>query len=165
MVLDIIKNRWSPVSSMNEQPWMFILTTRDEPEYFNKVADLLFDGNQPWARNAYALIISLARMNHSYKERPNRYAFHDTGMAVSNMLLQALSMDVYVHQMGGFSVDKAKLLFNLDADIEPVAVMAVGYMGDGAGLSEDLILRDKKRKPRKSLSEYAFRNKIGNPAF
>ncbi|MBA4323156.1 MAG: nitroreductase, partial [Odoribacter sp.] len=84
MVLDIIKNRWSPVSfssrpiedyklqailesagyapsSMNEQPWLFILVTRDEPEIFNNVIEILDDGNKAWAKNAYAFIISLAR--------------------------------------------------------------------------------------------------------
>jgi nitroreductase len=188
MVLDIIKNRWSPVSfsskpveefkllaimeaaayapsSMNEQPWMFIITTRENPEYFNKVADILFDGNKIWAKDAYALIISLARMRHVYKERPNRYAFHDTGMAVSNMLLQAISMDIYIHQMGGFSIESARQHFKLDDGIEPVAVMAVGYLGDGTGLSDELFLRDKKRRPRKNVSEYAFRNTLYNPAF
>ena len=188
MVLDIIKNRWSPVSfsskpvegyklkaileaagraasSMNEQPWLFIMTTRDEPEIFDKFIDLLNDGNKIWAKNAYALIISLARMKHIYKNRPNKYAFHDTGLAVSNMLIQATSMDIFIHQMGGFSTERAKQYFKLDEGIEPVAIMAVGYLGDGTGLSEELFERDSKRKPRKSISEYAFRNSLNNPAF
>jgi nitroreductase len=188
MVHNLIKNRWSPVSfsskpvedfklktileaagyapsSNNEQPWLFILTTRDEPEMFNNVVDLLVDGNRIWARNAYALIVSLARMNHVYKNRPNRYAFHDTGMAVSNMLLQATSMNVYIHQMGGYSHEETKRYFNLDEGIEPVAIMAVGYLGDGTGISDELFERDRKRRPRKNISEYAFRNRLNNPAF
>jgi nitroreductase len=188
MVLDIIKNRWSPVSfssepveefklkaileaaryapsSMNEQPWLFILTTRDDPEQFQNVLDLLVEGNKVWAKNAYALIVSLARMKHVYKNRPNKYAFHDTGMAVSNMLLQATSMGVYIHQMGGFSQDRAKEYFNLDQDIEPVAIMALGYIGDGSGLPPDLLKRDIMRKTRKEISDYAFSKKINNPAF
>ena len=188
MVLDIIKNRWSPYSfsqkpiedyklkeiveaagyapsSMNEQPWLFILTTKEEPEIFNEVIEILDDGNKVWAKNAYALIVSLARMKHKYKERQNRYAFHDTGMAVSNMLLQAFSMDIYVHQMGGFSAEKAKNYFRLDDGIEPVAVMAVGYRGDGNELSEELARRDTNRRPRKNIQEYAFRNSLNNPVF
>ena len=188
MVHDFIKNRWSPVSfsskpvedyklkaileaagyapsSMNEQPWLFILTTRDEPEVFNHVIELMDDGNKVWAKNAYALIISLARMKYVYKEKPNKYAFHDTGMAVSNMLLQATSMNVYVHQMGGYSRDEAKKYFKLDEGIEPIAIMAVGYLGEGTGLSDELRNRDNKRRPRKKISEYAFRNTLNNPAF
>lgn len=188
MVLDIIKNRWSPVSfsskpvedfkmkeileaagyapsSMNEQPWLFILVTKADPGKFGSVIEMLADGNQVWAKNAYALIISLARVNHQYKQRPNKYSFHDTGMAVSNMLLQAISMDIYIHQMGGFSVEKAKQFFGLGEDIEPVAIMAVGYLGDDTGLSEELHKRNSKRTSRKSISEYAFRNNLDNPAF
>jgi nitroreductase len=188
MVLDLIKNRWSPYSfsskpiegdklkaifeaaghapsSMNEQPWLFILTTRDEPENFDNVIDLLDDGNKVWAKNAYALIISLARMKHIFGERPNKYAFHDTGMAVSNMLFQAASMNIYVHQMGGFSAERAKNYLKLDDSIEPVAIMALGYQGDGTGLSEELYNRDKNRRPRKNVSEYAYRNRLNNPAF
>jgi nitroreductase len=188
MVLDLIKDRWSPVafspraveeyklksimeaagsapSSMNEQPWLFILITREEPEIFNNVIDILADGNRIWAKNAYAFIISLARTKHTYKDKPNKYAFHDTGMAVSNMLMQALSMDIYFHQMGGFSSERAREYFRLDEGVEPVAVMALGYIGDGNGLPEEVLKRDSMRRPRKSISEYAFRNRLNNPAF
>jgi hypothetical protein len=67
--------------------------------------------------------------------------------------------------MGGFSIESARQHFKLDDGIEPVAVMAVGYLGDGTGLSDELFLRDKKRRPRKNVSEYAFRNTLYNPAF
>ena len=188
MVLEIIKNRWSPVafsskkvedfklkailessgyapSSMNEQPWLFILITREDSEVFDSVTALLAEGNQVWAKNAYAFIVSLARTSHQYKGRPNRYSFHDTGMAVANMLLQATSMGICFHQMGGFSIEKAKLYFNLTEDIEPVAIMAVGYHGDGTGLPEELVKRDSRRTSRKNISEFVFRNRLDNPAF
>ena len=107
----------------------------------------------------------MARTKFSYNGTPNRYAFHDTGMAVSNMLLQALTMDIFVHQMGGFSIGKVKEHFNLNDEIEPVAMMAVGYIGDGASLSPELLKRDEKRRPRKSVNEYAFKNTLTNQAF
>ncbi len=69
----------------------------------------------------------MARTRFSFNGNPNRFAFHDTGMAVANLLLQALAMDIYVHQMGGFSVEKVKEYFKLMMNIEPVAMMAVGY--------------------------------------
>jgi nitroreductase len=188
MVLDIIKNRWSPISfstepveeyklrsileaaryapsSMNEQPWIFILTTKESPDIFNDVVNLLTEFNQQWAKNAYALVVSLARTNFVYKNRPNRHAFHDTGMAVANMLVQAQSMGVYVHQMAGFSIEKTKQYFNLPEGVEPLAVMALGYLGDGSELREDLKQRQSKRSQRKNLSEYTFRNRLGEPAF
>jgi nitroreductase len=187
-VTDLIKKRWSPLSfspkpveefklkaileaaryapsSNNEQPWMFIISTRETPGKFNDFIGFLEESNQVWAKNAYALIISLARMKYVYKDRPNRYAFHDTGMAVSNMLLQATSMDIYVHQMGGYSSERVRQYFNLDEGVEPVAIMALGYLGDGKELTGELLIRHNNRKSRKEISEYAFRNGFAEPAF
>jgi nitroreductase len=118
-----------------------------------------------WARYAYAIFISLARMKFTHNNKPNRYAFHDTGMAVSNMLLQAAALDIYVHQMGGFSVHKVKEYLNLNEDIEPVAMMAVGYLGDGIPLSPELLKRDEYRRPRRAVNEYCFQNILCNSAF
>jgi nitroreductase len=152
-------------SCNNEQPWMFVYTTQQNRKVFDKYLGFMVDSNRVWAKHAYALIISMARTKFSYNGKPNRYAFHDTGMAVANLLLQALTMDVYVHQMGGFSVEKVKEYFKLNTDIEPVALMAVGYIGDGISLTPELLKRDEKRRPRKSVNEFAFKNSLSDPAF
>jgi nitroreductase len=187
-IMDIIKNRWSPFSfsskpveeyklkailgaaryapsSVNEQPWIFIFATRETPEKFKDFLTFLNESNQTWAKSAYALIVSLARTKHAYKDRPNRFAFHDTGMAVGNMLVQAASMDIYIHQMGGYSAQRVKQYFNLGEGIEPVDVIALGYLGDGAELTGELFKRHNTRKARRVISEYVFRNDLNNPAF
>ena len=152
-------------SSNNEQPWMFVYTTREDKKVFDDYLGFLVDSNRVWAKNAYALIISMANTKYSLNGKPNRHAFHDTGMAVANLLLQALALDVYVHQMGGFSVEKVKEYFKLDNDTEPVAVMAVGYLGDNEQISPELLKRDEKRRPRKTVNLYTFRNSLSDPAF
>jgi len=188
LILEIIQERWSPYafssahvedfkmkamfeaagyapSSNNEQPWMFVYATKSDGTVFSDYLEFLVESNRLWATNAYALIISFARTNFLKSGKPNRYAFHDTGMAVSNLLLQALAMDIYVHQMGGFSLDMVKDYFKLSGDIEPVAIMAVGYLGDGESLTPELLKRDETRRPRKSINEFAFRNTLTRPAF
>ena len=50
-------------------------------------------------------------------------------------------------------------------DIEPVAMMAVGYLGDGYSLPPELLKRDETQAPRKSVNEYSFKNSLSNPAF
>jgi nitroreductase len=188
LILEIIQERWSPYafssapveefklkamfeaagyapSCNNEQPWEFVFTTQDEKEVFDDFVGFLNDGNKVWAKNAYALILSMARTNFSYNDKTNRFAFHDTGMALNNLLLQALSLDIYVHQMGGYSVEKVKDYFKLDDDIEPVAMMAVGYLGDGSTLTPELLKRDENRRPRKSIKEFVFKNSRANHAF
>jgi nitroreductase len=188
LILEIIKERWSPYSfasaeveeyklkSMfeaagcapscnNEQPWLFVYATNKEPEIFEDYLGFLNESNRIWVKNAYAIVISMARLNFTHGGKPNRHAFHDTGMAVSNLLQQALSLDVYVHQMAGFSVEKVKEYFNLSVDIEPVAMMAVGYLGDGSSLSPELMKRDEKRRSRRSVEEYTFRDFLSIHAF
>ena len=164
LILEIIKERWSPYSFSsypveeyklkamleaasyapscnNEQPWIFVYTTQENAEVFNDYLGFLSDSNKVWARHAYALIISMARTKFSYSKKPNRYAFHDTGMAVSNLLLQAVALDIYVHQMG------------------------VGYLGEGISLPPELLRRDENRRSRKSVNEFAFKNFLTDPAF
>ena len=90
---------------------------------------------------------------------------YDTGMAVSNLLHQAYAFDIFVHQMGGFSPELVREYLNLPSDIEPLTMMAVGYLGDGSSLPPDLLKRDETRRPRKNVNEYSFRNSLSQPAF
>jgi nitroreductase len=107
----------------------------------------------------------MARTKFSYNDKPNRFAFYDTGMAVTNLLLQAQTLDIFVHQMGGYSIEKVKEYFSLGDGIEPIAMMAIGYLGDGSDLSPELLKRDEKRRPRKSVSEFVFKNSLSQPAY
>jgi nitroreductase len=188
LILEIIQERWSPYSFSsspvedyklkammeaagrapscnNDQPWVFVYSTRQNMEIFDDYLGFLVDANKIWAKNAYAIIISMARTKFSFNGNPNRFASYDTGMAVTNMILQAQAFDVYIHQMGGFSVEKVKDYFKLSNDLEPLAMMAVGYLGDGLGLNPELLKRDEIRRPRKSVNEYAFKNSLSTPAF
>jgi nitroreductase len=188
LILEIIQERWSPVSfssapveefklkamfeaarfapsSRNEQPWMFVYTTREDMTAFNTFLGFMEETNSIWAREAYALIISFARTKYKRNDKPNRFAFHDTGMAVTNLLLQALTFDIYVHQMGGYSVEKVKDYFRLGDGIEPVAMMAAGYLGTGENIPQEILMRDEERRPRKNVDEYTYRSSFSNPAF
>jgi len=183
LILEIIQERWSPYafssapveefklkamfeaagyapSCNNEQPWQFVYTTQEEKEIFNDYLEFLSEGNKIWVKNAYGIIISLARTKFSHNGKPNRWAFHDTGMAVSNLLLQALALVVFVHQMGGYSIEKVKEYFRLGDDVEPVAMMAIGYLGDGSNLNPELLKRDETRRPRKPFTEFVFKNSL-----
>ncbi|HAM09154.1 MAG: hypothetical protein A2X05_05230 [Bacteroidetes bacterium GWE2_41_25] len=188
LVLEVIQERWSPYalsqqtveefkikammeaaghapSCNNEQPWLFVYTTRENEKVFNDYIEFLVEGNQIWAKNAYALIISMARTRFSHNGKPNRFAQYDTGMAVSNLLIQATAFDIHIHQMGGFSVEKVREYFRLGDDVEPIAAMAAGFLGDGTNLPADVLKKDENRRPRKTVNDYAFKNKLYNPAF
>lgn len=188
LILEVIRERWSPYSFSsapveefklkamfeaaccapscnNEQPWLFVYTTRQEREVFDDYLGFLSDSNKVWVENSGTIIISMARTRFSHNGKPNRFAFHDTGMAVANLLIQAKAFDINVHQMAGYSVEKVRNYFNLTEDIEPVAMMAVGYLGDGESLSPDLLKRDESRRLRKPLKDVVFKKSLDNPAF
>jgi len=154
--------RWSP-SSMNVQPWRFIYAKHDDPE-FQLIFNTLAEGNQKWAKDASVLVLSIAQVEYTFNDKPynNTYAWHDTGMANAHLMLQATSMGLLTHPMGGFDHQKASENFKLPKEYQPVAVIAIGYKGDDAKLSEDLQKRLKSPRKRKALNEIAFKGRFLN---
>ena len=144
--------RWA-ASSGNEQPWRFIYATQEQTERYGKLFACLSEGNQVWAETAPVLILTLVKTHTIRSGRPNRYAWHDLGLAVGNLTTQASALDLCVHQMGGFSGEKARQLFDLPSDIEPVTMIAVGYLGDLDQLPEDVRIRELAPRQRKALAE------------
>jgi nitroreductase len=155
--------RWAP-SSLNLQPWRFIYATREDSENYNRIFDILFDGNKVWAGSAPVLAISIAEVVMEYKEKPNRFAFHDLGMAIGNLLIQATSMGLFVHQMGGYDIEKARRILEIPARFEPAAVIAIGYKGDVEKLPLEPQKRELATRIRKETSEFVFEGVWGRPA-
>ncbi len=153
--------RWSP-SSMNEQPWRFIIGAKEEGETFNKIYDTLFELNQEWARNAPVLILAVAKEFNDRNKQNNRYAEYDLGQAIAHLTLQATSLNLYLHQMGGFNLDKARKLFNIPEGYLPMSVIAVGYLGNIDTLPDQLKVREKAKRNRKELSELVFDESFGH---
>ena len=144
--------RWAP-SAFNEQPWRFIYAAKNFPSEFNLLLSFLVEGNRVWAKNAPLLGISLTRINSQYNGKPNKFAFHDLGLAMGGLLAQATSMDIKVHQMGGFSVENAREGLLIPKEYEPVAMFAIGYYGNPDELPEDLRKRELAERKRKPISE------------
>jgi nitroreductase len=152
--------RWAP-SSFNEQPWRFIYAVRENRPEFKTMLDCLVEDNRIWAMHAPMLVLSVGRMNFSRYSKPNRYAFHDVGMAVGNLLTQATYMGLVVHQMGGFSVGKAKQNLMIPDGFEPVAMMAIGYHGNVDDLPEELKTKELRTRTRKPLQEIVYPGRMG----
>lgn len=154
--------RWAP-SSYNEQPWRFVLTRKGSGA-FDHLAACLTGNNARWAPDAPVLILSVAKLDVAQTGMPNRHAFHDVGLAVGNLTLQASALDLFVHQMAGFDVDKAREAFSIPQGYEPVAVLAIGYAGDQNALPDDLRDRELRPRVRKPLRDFVFANRWGNPS-
>jgi nitroreductase len=75
---------------------------------------------------------------------------------VGNLTTQASALDLYVHNMGGFAVEKAREVFSLPPALDPVTMIAVGYLGDPEQLSESHRARELARQERRPLEELIF---------
>ncbi len=152
--------RWAP-SSSNEQPWRFIVATKDHETDWNRLFDCLAEGNQKWVVLAPVLILSVASMNFEDDGKPNRHALHDTGLATENLVLQATASGLVAHQMAGFDLEKARADLLIPSGYEPAAMIAIGYPGDAAILPERLRERELRPRSRRPIGEWTFRGQWG----
>jgi nitroreductase len=155
--------RWAP-SSYNEQPWAFLLATREQPEEHARLLGCLIEFNQTWAARAPVLILSLAHRVFAAKGMDNRHAWHDVGLAVGCLTMQATVEGLGVHQMAGILPDKVRTTFDVPADWEPVSGIAIGYHGDPATLPDQLRQRELAPRSRKGLPAFVFSGHWGEPA-
>ena len=114
-VHDLIRHRWSPrafcdrpvppealrqvfeaarwaASSFNEQPWVFIVATKDDPQAHGAALNCLVERNQQWARYAPVLILTAVSKAFARNSKPNRCREHDLGLAVGNLSAQATAL-------------------------------------------------------------------------
>ena len=152
--------RWAP-SSNNEQPWRFIVATKDHETEWNRLVACLAEGNQKWAIRAPVLILSVASMNFEADGKPNRHAFHDTGRRRISSYKRRRRL--VAHQMAGFNVEKARIDLRIPTGCEPVAMIAVGYPGDPAVLPERLRGRELRPRIRRPIGEWTFSGQWGAP--
>jgi nitroreductase len=155
--------RWA-ASCFNEQPWSFIVATKDHLVQYQQMLECLMEKNREWAGKAPVLMISVAKLNFDHSGKPNRHAMHDVGQAVANMSLQATSMGLFVHQMAGFDVEKTRRTYEIPATHEPVAAIAVGYGGDPNSLSDHFKQRALSPRSRKKLGDFVFSGQWNKPS-
>ncbi|WP_447963995.1 nitroreductase family protein [Nitrospira sp. Ecomares 2.1] len=147
--------RWAS-SCFNEQPWVFILATIEHPENHQKLLSCLVEGNQIWAKRAPLLLLTVAKLHFDHNGEVNRHAYHDIGLAVGNLVMQATAMDLSVHQMAGILPDAIRERYALPAGYEAVTGIAIGYQGDASTLPDGLCERELAPRSRKPLREFVF---------
>ncbi len=168
-VLEVIKNRFSPyeftdkpisetdlktlfeaagkaASAFNEQPWRFIYALKEDTENFSRLHECLVEGNQGWTKSVAALVFTVIKTNFTKNDSPNRVAKHDLGLAMGNLSVQALSSEIYIHQMAGIEIEKVRENLNIPEGYEPFTAFALGYYNGEADI-----------KPRKKVDEIAFK--------
>jgi nitroreductase len=155
--------RWAP-SSYNEQPWSYLIATKDDEKEFARLLSCLVEGNQAWAKNAPVLAISVVSENFKLNGQPNAAAEHDMGLAAGNLTFEAMARGLYVHQMIGILPDRVRELYQIPQGRRALTGLAIGYRAEPETLPEKLRERDAKPRDRKPLREIVFQGKWGETA-
>jgi nitroreductase len=147
--------RWA-ASSYNEQPWRFLVGTRNSITH-KKILESLMPFNQAWAGKAPVLILGAAKTRFSHNDAPNRVALYDLGAAASYLTLQAAALGLSTHQMAGFDEATARKSFEIPEIYSVGAVIAMGYQGEPAALGNDQMLaQETAPRTRKPLKDFVF---------
>lgn len=154
--------RWAP-SSSNDQEWRFIIGFKGD-ETYQKIFDTLVEFNQLWAGEAPVLILACGDTISRKTGKFSPIFSYDVGQAVAMMSLQATHEGLFVHQMGGYDKKKAKALFNIPAEVEPLAVISIGYPGDAEKLHPNLQPMEKAERVRNNFDTFVFTKKYGEAA-
>ena len=143
--------RWAP-SAFNYQPWRYLVAERGDSK-FETISNTLSGFNKEWAPNASVFMVASAlTVNAEGNAIPS--ALFDLGLSVGSMLVEAHHRGYHIHQMAGFDRDALKSAFNLNPELQPVVVLALGT-ATGAETLESDVLKEREAAPRerKALSE------------
>ena len=147
---------WAP-SAMNEQPWRYRYALRGT-EAFDRLSNLLNTGNQPWSKNAAALVVCSVKTTLERNGQPNHSRLHDLGLANAQLLMQATSMGIFGHLMGGFDHGRAQEELGLDPAKEEVfCILALGRLTSPETLDEPFRTRELTARSRKPLNGIVVR--------
>lgn len=152
--------RWAP-SSSNDQPWRFILGLKGDKTW-DMIMETLVEFNQKWAKLAPVLVLSVGKKISDKNGRPSRTFLYDVGQSVAYITFQAMHEGLFVHQMGGFSSQKAAELFNIPEDYQVLTAFAIGYKGSPDLLEENFAEMERSERKRHPIKELVFRENFGN---
>lgn len=140
--------RWAATWG-HRQPVRYVVGRRGEAA-FTTVTSLLRRGNS-YAHAAGVLILVCA--DEGEDERTALYSAVDAGAAIANLSIEAIARGLIVHPMAGFDVDGARTAFDLPVGVRPLAVVAIGTLGDYAQVTPEIAERDGRPRERLPLEE------------
>ena len=147
--------RWA-ASSYNEQPWNYIVAIKENSKEFDRLLSCLVEANQAWAKAAPVLVLGVVSLRFAKNQKDNRAAVHDLGLASGNLVLEATTRGLSVHQMIGIMPDKAREVYQIPEHFEAWTAMAIGYNANPATMPAALKERDMAPRQRRPLRDFVF---------
>lgn len=126
-------------SAANRQAWHFIVI-----ENKDTLKELWTTYKRDWLHSAPIIIVCCGDHNSVWiRSFDNKdHLDVDLSIAIDHMTLQAAELDLATCWICHFDVEKTKHIFNLPENIEPIALLPVGYPADIV----DINRHDTKRK-------------------
>jgi len=157
VILELIEAIRLTPSCSNKQPWRYLFL--ESSAALAKGQEALTEGNHVWASRAPLLVIGHSRREDDCLESYDR-AYHsfDLGMSAMNLMLAATHHGLVARPMAGFDPERIKQLFELDANAQPLVMIAVGFPSDDESHLPDRYKEMNKRpRRRKEASEIVRR--------
>lgn len=153
--------RWAP--SSGNIPWIVIWGLRGT-KMFERIFNCLDDYNQQWAGNAQMLWLNGFKKTMRSNDKENFHALHDLGLFMGNVLHQAASMDIYVHQMAGVRFKEAQEEFMVPDDYHIATAVAFGHLGGDINVLPDKMKEQELEPNRKRIKQrnFAFNGNFQN---
>lgn len=139
---------WAPTSG-NLQPWEFIRIVT--PEVRSAVVATTYGGfsqsapSQAWLGTAAELLVvcaNVVRTSARYGPDGPAYARLDVAAAIQNMLIAATALGTGAAWIGGFRHAELAAVLDLDAELEPVGLVALGHPAEEPAVPYRLPLDD-----------------------
>lgn len=130
-------------SSMNRQPWHFVIVQNHDT--LLELGSLVSSG--PYnAQAAFAVAVAV--------NKSSRFGVSDASRAIQSMVLTAWSEGVGSNWTGWVGMTEVASLLGVPRDLDVIAVVPFGYPAQ---------IRTKGKKQRKSLPEVAHSERFGQP--
>lgn len=139
LIVEILEAARLAPSAVNYQPWRFIVIT-DEHE----LASIHEVYHREWFREAPLCIVACANHSQSWKRKSDGKDFADIDLAIAidHLILKATELGLGTCWICNFNVEMARQKLALPDQMEPIALIPVGYINS-----------TPPEKKRKALSE------------
>ena len=130
-------------SAANRQPWHFIVV--QEKENLKKLCSTY---GRDWLKTAPLILVCCGDHDQVWirKEDGKDHTDIDLSIAIDHMTLQATELNLATCWICHFDVEKTKEIFDLPENIEPIALLPIGYPEDKADI-------DRHTEKRKSVDQ------------
>lgn len=124
MLIDIIEAALLAPSAVNFQPWKFIVVT--DPVLLGKLHGCY---HRDWFKTAPACIVAIGDHDKGW-HRPTDdkdYTDIDVAIALDHLMLAATEIGLGTCWICHFNAEKCAEIFDLAANLEPIAMIPIGY--------------------------------------